>query len=445
VPVALSSLIGPAENGQNTGSLPDQRAREGLLAKFRRIRDHRCVRNVRHPLASILALAACGVAVVGGDSIVAVWDWAADGCPQEVLAELDVWRDPFTGRYVPPSERTFRRVLAELDGDELDRQVCGYLSEQDHRGRVQAGEGLDEIEAGRRAVAGAALPREREARRARQRGRERPPLPGLLPAAGADGKTIRGARLGDGSRPHLLSLFCHTRHLTLAQRAVDTKTSEVPELKPLIAGVDLAGMVITADALHTVRETARHLVEDVSAHYVLIVKNNQPTLLAAAVAQLAAGTDAEHAQAGTGHTDLDRGHGRSEHRTIRTASAQAIDFPKAAQVFRIVRHIADLNGSGVSKEVVYGITSMPADLAGPAHLGSYVRQHWGVETREHYVRDVTFREDASQIRTGGLPQVMATCRNLTIGAFRHAGHVNMAHARRHYRNDARRLLTLFHL
>jgi hypothetical protein len=75
-------------------------------------------------------LAACGVAVAGGDSIIAVWHWASDACPQEVLAELGVWRDPFTGLHAPPSERTFRRVLGAVDGDQLDREVCAYPAGQ---------------------------------------------------------------------------------------------------------------------------------------------------------------------------------------------------------------------------------------------------------------------------------------------------------------------------
>ncbi|WP_347597533.1 ISAs1 family transposase [Acrocarpospora sp. B8E8] len=430
--------------------MPDRVTREGLLARFRRISDHRSTRNVRHPLASILALAACGVAVVGGDSIIAVWHWASDACPQEVLAELEVWRDPFTGLRVPPSERTFRRVLGEVDGDQLDREVCAYLAGQASRQAGAPGH-PDTPGAARPDTAEPAEPtqpawsNEREARRVRQRDRERPAIAGLLPGAAADGKAVRGARRPDGRCLQLLSLFCHNRHATLAQRAIDTKSSEVPELKPLIAGVDLAGTVLTADALHTVRGTARHLAEDLGAYYVLILKHNQPALLATAMAALADGTDAEHERAGTGHTEIDRGHGRSERRTIRTAPADGVDFPGAVQVMRIVRHIADLHGVGKSKEVAYGITNLPAHLAGPAHLGTYVRRHWGVENREHWVRDVTFREDAGQIRTGSLPQVMATCRNLAIGAFRHVGHVNMSYARRHYRNDARRLLTLFDL
>jgi predicted transposase YbfD/YdcC len=95
--------------------------------------------------------------------------------------------------------------------------------------------------------------------------------------------------------------------------------------------------------------------------------------------------------------------------------------------------------------VVFGITSLPADLAGPEHLNHYARWHWGVENSEHYVRDVTFREDASQVRTGQLPHVMAAIRNLVIGAFRQQGHTNIAHARRHYGYAPNRLLTLFAL
>ncbi|MEO3861861.1 ISAs1 family transposase [Acrocarpospora sp. B8E8] len=327
--VALSSLISPIESGKTKGSVPDRVTREGLLARFRRISDHRSTRNVRHPLASILALAACGVAVAGGDSIIAVWHWASDACPQEVPAELEVWRDPLTGLHVPPGERTFRRVLGEVDGDELEREVCAYLAGRAPREADAPGHpdtpGTARPDTAEPAEP--AWPNEREARRVRQRDREPPAMAGLPPGAAADGKAIRGARRPDGRRPQLLSPFCHTRDTRLAQRAIDTKTSEVPELKPLIAGVDLAGTVLTADALHTVHETARHLAEDLGAYYVLILKHNQPALLATAMATPADGTDAEHEWAGTGHTEIDRGHGRGERRTIRTAPPTASTFP----------------------------------------------------------------------------------------------------------------------
>jgi predicted transposase YbfD/YdcC len=224
----------------------------------------------------------------------------------------------------------------------------------------------------------------------------------------------------------------------VAQRQIGTKTTEVPELAPLLAGVEVAGMVLTGDALHTVRESARHLTGDRRAHYVLILKDNQPTLLAAAIGALT-GTDQEFAT--RSHTMTDRGHGRTERRTIRTAPAAGVDFPGAAQFFRILRYRGGLDGVRTSKEVVFGITSLPADLAGPEHLNHYARSHWAVENSEHYVRDVTFGEDASQVRTGQLPHVMAAIRNLVIGAFRQQGHTNIAHARRHYGYAPHRLLT----
>jgi len=83
-----------------------------------------------------------------------------------------------------------------------------------------------------------------------------------------------------------------------------------------------------------------------------------------------------------------------------------------------------------SKEIVYGITSLPADPAGPAHLNHYERSHWWVENRLHWIRDTTFREDHSQVRAGAAPRAMASFRNLAISTARLSGRANIAHARR---------------
>jgi hypothetical protein len=175
------------------------------------------------------------------------------------------------------------------------------------------------------------------------------------------------------------------------------------------------------------------------------LKENQPGVLRAAQEALMAGTDAAYAERGRNDTMTDRGHGRTETRTIWTAPAGQDVFPGAAQFFRIVRYRGDLEGRRLSKEVVFGITDMPADLAGPAHLNHYARYHWGVENREHYVRDVTFGEDANQARTGQLPHVLAAIRNLVIGVFRQKGYANMAHARRLHGYAPDRLAALFTL
>ncbi|MEV0809247.1 transposase, partial [Micromonospora sp. NPDC050200] len=109
----------------------------------------------------------------------------------------------------------------------------------------------------------------------------------------------------------------------------------------------------------------------------------------------------------------------------------------ARQVFRLRRDTGGLDGVRTSKEIIHGIVSLGADLAGPHHLNAYARGHWSVETRLHWTRDVTFHEDDSQLRTGTAPRAMATFRNLSLNTFRLAGRANIAHARRdlHDRSD----------
>ncbi|WP_440107835.1 ISAs1 family transposase [Streptosporangium sp. H16] len=159
----------------------------------------------------------------------------------------------------------------------------------------------------------------------------------------------------------------------------------------------------------------------------LILKGNQP--LARAAAQvLLTGPDVDWSA--TTAIDDDHGHDRIERRTIRTAEADDALFPGTRQAFRLRRDVGDLDGVWISKEIVYGITSMPATLAPPDHLNHYERAHWGVENRLHWVCGVTFREDHSQARTGTAPKALAGFRNLAISTARMAGRANIAHARR---------------
>jgi len=85
----------------------------------------------------------------------------------------------------------------------------------------------------------------------------------------------------------------------------------------------------------------------------------------------------------------------------------------------------------------------PADLVGPRHLAHYARARWGIENREHYVREKTFSEDQQKVRTGNQPAAFAAVRNLVTGAFRHAGFANIAHARRWHSRDDQRILALY--
>jgi predicted transposase YbfD/YdcC len=392
-----------------------------LVARLPQVRDLRQRRGLRHRLVLILALTACATLVVGSDSVTAILQWAARA-PQDRLARLGAGWNPFTRRFVVPSERTFRRVLAGLDGDALDAAVGGWVADVT-RGVAPAP-----------VVPVTPGPAEREQRRAVQRAAEHPVPQGVLPGAAVDGKALRGARTDAGS-VFLVGAIGHASGAVLGQRQVPSKRGEGVAARDLLTGLNVPGMVWTLDALHTTKATARLITGDLHGHYVLIIKGNQPIARATAAALLA-GPDSEWTDTTT--SEDDRGHGRVERRTIRVAPADDTLFPGAAQAFRLRRDTGGLDGVMEHKEIVYGITSLPADLAGPVHLNYYERRHWVVENRLHWVRDVSFDEDRSQLRTGTAPRALATFRNLAISAFRLAGRANIAHARRdlHDRDDA---------
>jgi predicted transposase YbfD/YdcC len=141
----------------------------------------------------------------------------------------------------------------------------------------------------------------------------------------------------------------------------------------------------------------------------------------------------------------DRAHGRIELRTLKAVTVAHFGFPHAAQVIQVTRRTRDLHASTRRWQTVtiYAVTSLTFAQASPARLADLVRGHWTIENGLHWVRDVTFAEDASQLRTGAGPHAMATLRNLAIAVLSRAGPVNLAAAlRRHARDPRRPLVTL---
>jgi len=144
-------------------------------------------------------------------------------------------------------------------------------------------------------------------------------------------------------------------------------------------------------------------------------------------------------------TEYDKGHGRIETRKIWTGSTleSHISFPFATQVFLVERLTTDLNGNKKRLDSVYGITSLDSHKADAEKLLSLNRNHWSIENRLHYVRDVTFDEDRSRVRKGKGAHMMATLRNISISLLRKAGFDNIAKGLRHCsysRNDTFRLI-----
>jgi hypothetical protein len=339
--VVTSSLIG------RLGQVPDRRARRGR----------------RHPLLVVLVLTACATLVVGNDSVTAIQQWAAR-TSQHVLQRLGARRDPLLDRFTVPSERTFRQILADLDADALDLATCGYATD------VLRGTAIAPV------LPRTPGPAEREQRRAAARTDDDPAPAGLLPGAAVDGKALRGARTATG-RVFLVAAIAHRSGIILGQRQVPDKRGEATVVHDLLAPLDVAGMVLTLDALHTTKKTARLITGPLHAHYILMLKGNQP-LTQRAAQVLLAGTDADFAE----HTATSdsRGHGRTERRTLRTAPTDDTLFPGARQVFRLRRDTGGLDGARTSKEIVFAVTSLPTDLAGPEHLNHYTQQHGAWKT-----------------------------------------------------------------
>ncbi|MFC7646135.1 ISAs1 family transposase [Streptosporangium lutulentum] len=373
-----------------------------LMRRLATVPDQRSSCGLRHPLVVIVTLTACATPVVGGDSVAAIRQWAAR-ISQQVLQRLGAYRDSFTGLFTVPSERTFRRVLAELDADALGTAISGYVVDVIHH------------QAPAPQIPDTPGPAEREQRRAAARQLTHPAPPGLLPAAALDGKALRGARTAEGGRVVLVGAISHEHGVILGQCQVASKKGEGPAARTLLPHLPIEGMVLTLDALHTTKTTAR-MITQMGGHYVLIVKGNQPLTRAAAHALLSE-PDAEWSA--TTAIDDDHGHGRTERRTIRTAPADDGLFPGARQAFRLRRDVGDLarppDGPWISKEIVFGIASLPGRSHPPQPLRAL---HWCVENRLNGVRDVTFKEDHSQVRTGTAPRALASFRNLAISTAR---------------------------
>jgi hypothetical protein len=203
---------------------------EDLHRRLRELPDCRRPRGQRHRLATVLTIAIAAV-LAGSRGYTAIAEWAAR-LTQKQLKRLRARYNPRTGRFEPPSEPTIRRILQGADVAAIDASLSDWLLG----------------------------------------------LTGAADAVAVDGKTLRAAVREDGTRVHLLSAFLQGQGVTVAQREIPAKTNEIPEIKPLLAPLDLRGRVVTADALHTQRESARFLVEDKHAHYLFTVKENQPTL-----------------------------------------------------------------------------------------------------------------------------------------------------------------------
>jgi predicted transposase YbfD/YdcC len=402
VPAAVSSPIpavlvklGPLDAGRVADlrlyfdSVPDPRSRRGRW----------------YSLTAILLVCACAV-VSGARSIDELAEWgqrASNG----LLTVIGIRRHLLRWRRTP-SPATIGRVLGAVDGDALDRAVGAYLADR-HRAATEPAQEAPS-----------------------------PSVSGPSRVIAVDGKALRGSARLTATRRHLLSAVTHGTVVTLAQVEVGAKTNETTHFQPLLAPLDLTGAVVTFDALHSVKANISWLVEAKKAHYIAVIKTNQPT----AHTQLAALPWRDIA---VQHTASASGHGRHESRSIKTCAVAdelgGIAFPHARLAIRVHRRRKQ-TGKRETRESVYAVTSLDAHQTGPADLAAAIRGHWGVENSSHHIRDVTFAEDASTVHAGTAPRAMATLRNLAIGVLKTLGADNIAKTTRAIRDEPQRALPI---
>lgn len=358
-----------------------------IYGKIQRLKDLRKARGKRYSLTTVLMVVFLAK-LSGADSPTEIAEW---GCHHQ--SELAVLLRIKPKRM--PERSTYRRILAyQVYETEIERLVGEYN---------QAGERGD--------------------------------------ICALDGKALLGmAKREDGTSAYALSVYDVQAGKTMSQVEVGNKENEITKAPEAIQMANIAGKVVTGDALHTQKRLAQAILDE-QGDYLFPVKENQPTLYKNLQALFAP----EHPKPGFGKIQTDflqaqkvnKGHGRIEKRTLMASEMlnTYAAWPGLAQVYRLEREIQWWRQGRCYKtscEVEFGITSLSRQQAGPMRLLQIRRAHWGIETGSHYRRDVTLREDAIRFTLGNGARVMANINNLILALIRQSGFHNAAQARRFF-------------
>lgn len=377
-----------------------------LLAAFACVPDPRRPHGRRFPLAAILALAVTAL-LANHLSVLAIAQWGKRQSPA-IIAALGFPAG------VTPHQTTMQRLFRKLDPLPLAVALTRCFA---------------------------------------------PTPPAETPVRGStgvafDGKAQRG-RLACADQPeypvHMLSAVLHDLGIVLAQIPLDhtgeKAEAELTAAPTLVARLDWAERVMTGDALYCDRDFCTTII-DAQGDYLLIVKENQATLLRAITTLFASRADVALAAASLPAWDMreattvDKGHGRLEvrHLVASTELHDYLDWPGLAQVMLIERTWWE---DGEKKQAVrYGITSLPPQVADAPRLLALVRGHWQIENGLHYVKDVTLGEDRSLIHKGNGPSIMAILRDTVVSLLHRAGWRTIAERLRFYSGNPRAALAV---
>lgn len=293
---------------------------------------------------------------------------------QALLAKLGAKWNWFKRRYMPPSKATIRRILMKIDSEEMAAVTGRWVAEQS------------------------------------------PGKPGEQYIIALDGKVLRGAWTSENNQVTAFSAMIHEAGLSIGQLRVPDDTNEITQVDALLSVLPISPddpALITIDAAHTQEETAKAIIKRPQWDYLMTVKGNQPTLMKSVfdlLAPLTAGKPDDVVQ--------EYKRGQYKRWRIWVADARDIEFPGIAQVAIIIRDAFNAAKEKISKEMAIVITSSPSAEMSTADINKHKRNHWGIENKNHYPRDVVWREDYDQTWQGEGALVLSILRSLAISLFR---------------------------
>jgi predicted transposase YbfD/YdcC len=253
-----------------------------------------------------------------------------------------------------------------------------------------------------------------------------------------DGKTLRGTiPKGKTRGVHLLAAYLPEEGVVLLQIEVCHKENEAVAAPVLLQQLDLKGRVVSGDAMFTQRKISIAVLAQ-GGDYLWFVKDNQPTLKED-VARFF--QEVEHAPGWhvpplpqTVAEEIVKQSGRIETRRLTAIPDEDnyLQWPGLNTVFKLERHVFHPQKGEEWSQIVYGITSVVYTSMLAKNLLNWTRQHWGIENKLHYRRDVTLGEDATRMKHTHQAQVVATLNNFVVALATHLGFSNLASARRFF-------------
>lgn len=386
---------------------------ESLYEALKRVKDQRSRRGKRYSAAVVLTLLVLAK-LAGQVKLKGIAEWV--GWQAETFAQrLPLYRGQV------PCANTYRYVSDHIDVAELNTVLGEYFAALTSK------------------PVSAVLSREPAV--------EAPPAgSGKRTHLALDGKSLRGTRRsGEASKAtvHTVGLYNVTGNFMWKQQSVVGKGQERKAALSLIEPLAFDGCVVSADALHTQPKWAQAVLAR-GGDYLLIAKGNQSELRAAIALLFSQPPRPRLFPEGEAHT-VDKAHGRLEVRHLRVSHELgeylAPRWPQVAQVFQIERTIT--RQGKTTHERVYGLTSLNPQQASPAQLLALVRQHWHIENRSHWRRDVTLGEDACRVTSGQVPQVLAALNNCVLAIVDFLHQPNLAAATRFFCARPAKALDLF--